>query len=73
MEDLTLPSVGASFKIWGCCTPILPKCQEVPYNSKKQKKNNFFEKTDVAHNILKLVLGRPSEKESKTTVIPKIW
>jgi hypothetical protein len=25
MEDLTLPSVGASFKKWGCCTPILPK------------------------------------------------
>jgi hypothetical protein len=25
MEHLTLPSVGASFKKWGCCTPILPK------------------------------------------------
>jgi hypothetical protein len=25
MEDLTLPSVGASFKKWGCCTSILPK------------------------------------------------
>jgi hypothetical protein len=25
MEDLTLPSVGASFKKWGHCTPILPK------------------------------------------------
>jgi hypothetical protein len=25
MEDLTLPSVGASFKKWGCCTLILPK------------------------------------------------
>jgi hypothetical protein len=25
MEHLTLPSVGASFKKWGCCTPILSK------------------------------------------------
>jgi hypothetical protein len=25
MEDLTLPSVGASFKKWRCCIPILPK------------------------------------------------
>jgi hypothetical protein len=25
MEDLILPSAGASFKKWGCCTPILPK------------------------------------------------
>jgi hypothetical protein len=25
MEDVTLPSVGASFKKWVCCTPILPK------------------------------------------------
>jgi hypothetical protein len=27
MEDFTLPSVGAKFKKWKCCTPILPKCQ----------------------------------------------
>jgi hypothetical protein len=25
------------------------------------------------HNILEPVLGRPSEKESKTTMIPKVW
>jgi hypothetical protein len=25
MEDLTLPSVGASFKKWGCCRCNLPK------------------------------------------------
>jgi hypothetical protein len=25
------------------------------------------------HNILEPVLGRPSKKESKTTVMPKIW
>jgi hypothetical protein len=25
MEHLTIPSVGASFKKWGCYTPILPK------------------------------------------------
>jgi hypothetical protein len=27
LEDLALPSVGASFKKWGRCTPILPKAQ----------------------------------------------
>jgi hypothetical protein len=25
LEELALPSVGASFKKWGCCTPILSK------------------------------------------------
>jgi hypothetical protein len=25
MEDFTLPSVGARFKKWECCTSILPK------------------------------------------------
>jgi hypothetical protein len=30
MEDLTLPSVGASFKNWGCYTPILPKARKLP-------------------------------------------
>jgi hypothetical protein len=25
------------------------------------------------HNILEPVLGRPSKKECKTTVMPKIW
>jgi hypothetical protein len=24
MEDLTLPSIGASFKKWGCCTHMPP-------------------------------------------------
>jgi hypothetical protein len=37
MEDLTLPSVGACFKKWGCCTSILPKCQEVLQNSPQKK------------------------------------
>jgi hypothetical protein len=27
----------------------------------------------ILHNILEPVLGRPSKKESKTTLIPKIW
>jgi hypothetical protein len=27
LEELALPSVGASFKKWGCCTPILPKAK----------------------------------------------
>jgi hypothetical protein len=38
MEDLTIPSVGACFKKWGRCTPILRKCQEVP--QKSSQKNN---------------------------------
>jgi hypothetical protein len=38
MEDLTLPSVGASLKKWGWCTPILPKCQEVLHKSKTKIK-----------------------------------
>jgi hypothetical protein len=33
MEDFTLPSVGARFKKWACCTTILPKCQAHPQNS----------------------------------------
>jgi hypothetical protein len=37
MEDLILPSVGASFRKWGCCTPILPKA--LAYASKLPKKN----------------------------------
>jgi hypothetical protein len=49
---LTLPSIRASFKKWGCCTPILPKCQEVPHNSKQKKikikKIKKFENTDAA-------------------------
>jgi hypothetical protein len=35
MEHLTLPSVGASFKKWGCCTPILPKALAILQTSKK--------------------------------------
>jgi hypothetical protein len=41
-------------KKWGCCTPILPKCQEVPQNSKNKNKNKNkkeiknFEKIDCA-------------------------
>jgi hypothetical protein len=27
----------------------------------------------MEHNILEPVLGRPFEKESKTTLMPKIW
>jgi hypothetical protein len=25
LEEITLPSMGASFKKWGCCTSIIPK------------------------------------------------
>jgi hypothetical protein len=37
MEDVTLSSVGARFKKWGCYTPILPKCQVVPHITRKIK------------------------------------
>jgi hypothetical protein len=49
MEHLILPSVGVSFKKWGCCTPILPKAlAHFPnFQKKKDQKNktisrNFF-------------------------------
>jgi hypothetical protein len=46
MEDLTLPSIGASFKKWGCCKPILPKglahspnfSKKIEEKKKKKKK-----------------------------------
>jgi hypothetical protein len=39
------------------------------------RKKNLTSDPAVANNvnILEPVLGQPSEKESKTTVIPKIW
>jgi hypothetical protein len=40
MEDFALPSIGASFKKWECYTPILPKCQVHPHNTKKRGKKN---------------------------------
>jgi hypothetical protein len=43
MEDFTLPSVRASFKRWGCCTPILPNPKPIlklPYNTKKKSEKN---------------------------------
>jgi hypothetical protein len=36
MEDLTLPSVGTSFKKWGCYTPILLKALAHSPNFQKQ-------------------------------------
>ena len=33
-------SVGVRFKKWGWCTSILPKCHEVPHNSKIKKSKN---------------------------------
>jgi hypothetical protein len=38
MEDLTLPSVGASFKKWGCYTPILREAQAQSPNFQKKTK-----------------------------------
>jgi hypothetical protein len=38
MEHLTLPSVGASFKKWGCCTPIFPKAHSSNFPKKNSKK-----------------------------------
>jgi hypothetical protein len=41
MEHLTLPSVGASFKKWRCCTSIFPKVlAHSPIFQKKKKKKN---------------------------------
>jgi hypothetical protein len=41
MEDSTLPSVGASFKKWGCCTPFFQNAGKFLITPKKknQKKN----------------------------------
>jgi hypothetical protein len=46
MEDFTLQSVGASFKKWESCTPILPKCQAHPHNTKKAKKIQKLQKKE---------------------------
>jgi hypothetical protein len=44
MEHLTLPSIGASFKKWGCCIPILPKAlahsSKLPKKISKNNKNS---------------------------------
>jgi hypothetical protein len=37
LEELALPSVGASFKKWGCSTPILPKALAHHPNFQKNK------------------------------------
>jgi hypothetical protein len=39
MEHLTLPSVGAGFKKWGCCTPILSKTLTSSPNFQNKNKN----------------------------------
>jgi hypothetical protein len=38
MKHLTLPSVGASFKKWGSCAPILPNFQKKIQNRAEQAK-----------------------------------
>jgi hypothetical protein len=45
-KDFTLQSVGASFKKWESCTPILPKCQAHPHNTKKAKKIQKLQKKE---------------------------
>jgi hypothetical protein len=37
MEHLTLPSIGASFKKWRSCTPILPNFPKNKFNSIQKK------------------------------------
>jgi hypothetical protein len=57
MEDFTLPSVGAMFKKWECCTPILPKCHIHPHNTNKKKVNknpNIAKKKGVAEKACSL-------------------
>jgi hypothetical protein len=46
MDDFTLPSVGASFKKWKFCTPILPKgmAQSSNFSKKKFKKIQNIQK-----------------------------
>jgi hypothetical protein len=45
MEDFTLPSVGASFKKWECCAPILPNAKPILIIQKKSgKKCQNFQK-----------------------------
>jgi hypothetical protein len=54
LEDFTLLNIGASFKKWECCTPILPKCQVDPHNTKeKEVKENakIAKKRRLAHNL----------------------
>jgi hypothetical protein len=34
MQEFTLPNVGARFKKWGCCKPILSKSQAHPQKYK---------------------------------------
>jgi hypothetical protein len=40
LEHFTFPIVGARFKKWNCCTPIFPKCQAHPHNTKKKVEKN---------------------------------
>jgi hypothetical protein len=58
MEDLTLPSVGATFKKWGCCTPTLPKCHDVPHNSKRKQKKKSKKLKIVMRQWDRLVVAR---------------
>jgi hypothetical protein len=53
MEDFTLLSIGARFKKWGCCTPILPKCQAHPHKTKKKwrKIQKLPKKRELAHSL----------------------
>jgi hypothetical protein len=48
MEHLTVPSVGAKFKKWGCCTPILPKAlAHSPNFPKKLKRIKNFKNKGI--------------------------
>jgi hypothetical protein len=54
MEHLILPSVGASFKKWGCCTPILPKALARSPNFQNKISKNFKISKKMAQGIIGL-------------------
>jgi hypothetical protein len=62
LEELALPSVRASFKKWGYCTPILPKALAHFPNFQKffffKLKN--FKKLGTARQAEASIYGRPA-------------
>jgi hypothetical protein len=50
MEDWTLPSIGASFKKWRCCTHNPPRSPGPCYmqGPQKERRTNFFIKNGLA-------------------------
>jgi hypothetical protein len=64
MEHLTLPSVGTSFKKWGCCTPIPPKA---PAHFSNFQKNNFKNFKNFKNMGTELDRGQASTRGQRAT------